>query len=295
MSTFLDAAVQVLEDSGEPLTAHEITKRAIAAAYLASSGATPSQTMKAKLSTDIVNRDEASAFMRTAPGQFGLRRWKRRGLREYIAERQTKSLLAEEALVFPAARLPAYAPGVGLWPISPSKGQELLDLCIPMPRWRAEQDQEVIQLVSGFVVQHAGRVLTYRRTRRLPESRLHGEFSAMFGGHLNPEDIPIWNIFQSENASFLDRELREELRLEPGRYSLSLRGVLYDNSRAVSRQHIAIVFDVDLEDPTYTVGERGFLQHDRFESWEEVGNRLDDFENWSRLLYQIYSKGGTSR
>ena len=71
----------------------------------------------------------------------------------------------------------------------------------------------------------------------------------------------------------MERELNEELRLRTT-YQLTLRGVLYDDARPVSRQHLAIVFDVDLTEPDYVVGERGFLQQDKFETWTEVGQRL---------------------
>ncbi len=292
MSKFLDAAYDVLRRADSPLNAREITARAMERGDIPSSGATPSQTMKSKLSTDIVRKRDQSPFMRTTVGKFALRAWKSRGEKEYVAERQTKSLLRENVLVLPALSLPSYAPCPGLWPISPERGLDLLAECTPMERWRAEGDVEVIQLVSGFVVQLDDRVLTYRRTKRLPESRLHGEYSALFGGHLNPEDIPLWNIFESGYASFLDRELNEELRLPPNTYDIRLRGMLYDDARPVSRQHLAIVFDVALRDPNYTVGERGFLQQDKFETWREVGDRLGDFENWSRLLYGIYSSEG---
>ncbi len=289
MSKFLEAAYRVLHETGLPLTVAEVTERALKLELIPSTGKTPGQTMKSKLSTDILYRRERSLFMRTDAGKFALRAWQAEGDKEYIADRYVKALLKEEAMVFPAPSLSSYVPAPGLWPISPKEGLRLIDECRPMERTLAEQDASVIQLVSGFVVQHEGRVLTYKRTKRLPESRLHGEYSVLFGGHLNPDDIsPLFNIFAPEHASLMERELNEELRLYTT-YSLSLRGVLYDDARPVSRQHLAIVFDVDLAEPHYVVGERGFLQQDKFESWAEIGERLGDFENWSQLLFRMYS------
>jgi predicted NUDIX family phosphoesterase len=88
----------------------------------------------------------------------------------------------------------------------------------------------------------------------------------------------------------MERELNEELRLRT-RYEIKLLGVLYDDARPVSRQHLAVVFDVRLEEPEYTVGERGFLQQDRFETWEQIGSRLNEFENWSQLVYRLHLEG----
>lgn len=289
MSKFLEAAHRVLSETGSPLSAGEITERALKLELIPRTGKTPSQTMKSKLSTEILRRREQSLFMRTDAGTFALREWQRDGDAEYVADRYVKALLKEEAMVFPASSLHSYVEGPGLWPILAEDGLRLIDECRPLERTIAEEDTSVIQLVSGFVVQHRRKVLTYKRTKRLPESRLHGEYSVLFGGHLNPDDIsPLFNIFAPEHARLMERELNEELSLHSA-YSLTLRGVLYDDKRPVSRQHVAIVFDVDLAEPDYLVGERGFLQQDKFETWAAVGERLTDFENWSQLLFQIYA------
>lgn len=289
MSAFLDAAYRVLLETGVPMSAGELAERALKLELIPSTGKTPENTMKSKLSTDILQRRQRSVFMRTASGKFALRAWTAEGDQEFVASRYVKALLKEDAMVFPSSVLSNYIPGPGLWNISPQDGLALIQQCYPMERTLAESDTTVIQLVSGFVVQFANTVLTYKRTRRLPESRLHGEYSLLFGGHLNPDDIsPLFNILAPEHARLMERELNEELRLHT-KYDLSLRGILYDDSRPVSRQHIAIVFDVVLSEPNYTVGERGFLQQDKFETWPAVGARLDEFENWSQLVYRIYS------
>jgi predicted NUDIX family phosphoesterase len=289
VSTFLDAAYRVLSEVGYPLTAVEITERALKLEIIPSTGKTPSQTMKSKLSTEILKRRERSPFMRTEAGKFALRIWQSGGDVEYVADRYVKALLREDAMVFPASSLSFYAPSPGLWELSPKQGERLIGECVPMNRALAEETLDVIQLVSGFIVQHRDQVLTYKRTKRLPEARLHGEYSVMFGGHLNPDDFsPMFNILDPNNASFMERELSEELRLKSS-YSMRSRGILFDDGRPVSKQHLAIVFDVYLAEPTYVVGERGFLQRDQFETWRQIGERLEQFENWSQLLYGIYS------
>jgi predicted NUDIX family phosphoesterase len=164
-----------------------------------------------------------------------------------------------------------------------------------MLRRDAESDPSVIQLVSAFILQWRDKWLTYKRTKRLPESRLHGEYSVNFGGHLTPSDLTetgdpslaasaLFNMFDPEDGRlFLSRELKEEVRLqyEP---RFRYRGVLYDDRREVSRQHLAIVYDVLLRDQNYKIGERGFLMDDKFESLEQIEGRIEEFENWSELL-----------
>ncbi len=289
MGRFLGAAYKVLAQDGSPLSAREITARALSQGLLETSGKTPWQTMKSKLSTEILKKREASPFMRTGQGTFGLRQWKG-SLNEFVADRYAKNLLEEEVVVFSASSLPKYLPGVGLHAIALQNGRELLDECRSMPRREAEEDLSVIQLVSVFIVRFGDQLLTYKRTKRLPESRLHGFYSLIFGGHLNPGDIPsLFNIFDPDDGrAFIDRELREEIKFpqDEGPPPLIYQGLLYDDSRPLSRQHLGIVYEVLPKSRRYEIGERGFLIDSKFESIEEILARRLDFENWSLLILE---------
>ena len=288
MAEFLKAAYEVLKARAEPLTAREITAIAREQQLLQTNGLTPWQTMKSKLSTNILRLGDRSQFMRAAQGQFALREWSGR-LPEHVADRYQKALFDEDIVVFPAESLPRYVPGVGIHAqVFDSDG--LLSECRPMRRREAEEDLSVIQLVSLFVVHHGERYLTYKRTRRLPESRLHGCYSIAFGGHLNPDDIrPLLNIFDpAMGGPLLERELGEELRLKVGDIlKITYRGLLYDDSRAVSRQHLGIAYDVYLRSEDFRIGERGFLMDAKFETLGQIFTRIGDFENWSQLIADV--------
>lgn len=277
MGRFLEAAYEVLREARSPLSAKDITSRALDQGLLQSQGKTPSQTMKSKLSTDILSRPETSAFMRTAQGAFALREWKG-NLEEFVADRYVKSLLDEQVVVFSASSLTKYIPGVGLHLLAIKNGRELIAECRSMPRREAEDDYSVIQLVSVFVVRCNDCYLTYKRTKRLPESRLHGFYSMIFGGHLNPEDIPsLFNIFDPvDGRVFIDRELREEIRFphDAGMPDLIYRGLLYDDSRLLSSQHLGIVYEVVLRSQSYEIGERGFLIDSKFETLDAIASRV---------------------
>ena len=163
-----------------------------------------------------------------------------------------------------------------------------------MCRRNAEEDASVIQLVSVFVVRHNNRYLTYKRTRRLPEARLHGCYSISFGGHLNPTDIcPLLNISDPTlGGALLIRELGEELRLRTGEIAeMSYRGLLYDDSRPVSRQHLGIVYNVTLRTGEFEIGERGFLMDPKFETLEQISDRIGEFENWSQIIFMAERAG----
>jgi predicted NUDIX family phosphoesterase len=287
MGMFLKAAYEVLDAARKPLTAREITLLACERGLLDSSGKTPWQTMKSKLSTNILAQGERSVFMRTAEGEFALREWKS-SYPEHIADRYQKALFDEDIVVFPAGSLRRYVPGVGLYNGKFDRAS-LLDECRPMRRRDAEEDFSVIQLVSVFIIRHADRYLTYKRTKRLPESRLHGVYSLGFGGHLNPSDLlPLLNIFDpAVGIPLLERELREEIKFDSlGPTAISYRGLLYDDSREVSKQHLGLAYQVLAGSDRFEIGERGFLIDAKYESLGEMQQRRQDFENWSVLLIE---------
>jgi predicted NUDIX family phosphoesterase len=285
MGKFLDSAYRVLTKEGKPLSAHDITSIAVEEKLLETEGATPWQTMKAKLSVDILHHGERSLFMRSDRGRFALREWSG-DYKEHIADRYQKALFDEDIVVFPANSLSMYIPGVGVHS-GPFDHDALLGECYPMRRREAESDLSVIQLISVFLVRFEGKLLTYKRSKRLPESRLHGYYSVAFGGHLNPDDVlHLFNIFDADQAhAWLVRELHEELRIKKGELSeIEYRGLLYDDSREVSKQHLGLVYDVRLASAEYQIGERGFLMDSKLETVDEMCLRIDDFENWSVLL-----------
>lgn len=270
------------------MSPNQIAEVAIREGHVETSGATPSQTFKAKLATDVQKRRQGSRFMRTAKNRFALREWSQHT--EYVADRFQKALLDEEIVVFPRELLGSFVPGPGLHNLSPDQAQDLLVALTPMQRREAEDDFGVIQLVSAFVVRIGNRIATYKRTRRLPESRLHRYHSLLFGGHLNPEDVPpLFSIFDPDYGSlYIQRELEEELRFSD-QPSMSFVGLIYDDRREVSLQHIGVLYDVKPSPTTkIEVGERGFLQDLRFETASEITARIGDFENWSELVLTRY-------
>ncbi len=284
MGDFLNAAYLILSENNKPLSAKEIVISAIEKGILKTKGKTPAQTMKSKLSCDILQNKTKTLFMRTEAGKFALREWKD-VFPEHLAPRFKKSLFDEDIIVFPASYLKRYISKVGLNVANVEAAKQLLLECTPMRRRLAEEDSTVIQLVSFYIVRYNNLYLTYKRTKRLPESRLHNYYSIGFGGHLNPDDnLPLFNLADPEQAiQFIHRELKEELILkkEP---SISFRGLIYDDSQEVSKLHLGLVYDVLLKTPDYNIGERGFLMDPKFETIDEIMKRLKDFENWSALI-----------
>ncbi len=291
--TFLDAACMVLKGYGQPLSVKDIATLAVNQGLIESSGDTPFKTFSSKLSGDILQKKNKSVFMRVAEGTFALREWADR-FSEYSAERYVKKLYDEEIAVFDSKKLSSIIKKNGLSYLSSDFSDLLREHIFPYKRANAEQTFDVVQLVSVFIVTFNKKLFTHMRSARLPESRLHGEYSLMLGGHLGMDDFSQvemqFESFSSEGAlvdGSLLRELSEELIIHSVP-EISRIGLLYDPSRNVSKQHLGLVYLVKLNDDSVHIGEKGFLMNPKFESIDEIMARRSDFENWSHILMDEY-------
>jgi predicted NUDIX family phosphoesterase len=285
-SQFLIAAQKALTEAGRPLSTSEIVHHALGRGFLTTNGHTPTKTMNARLSADILLHKAQSRFMRTGPGRFALRDWDQE-VSETIVPRRQLALIDEYILAFDASLLRKFASQEGL-SRNENTHHELLSSCFAIKRSEAETRFDIIQLISVYVVRFVRDVLSYKRTKRLPEGRLHDKYSCFFGGHLNEADLmPLFRFSDPEQALYLlDRELSEELRLERKPKEMRFKGLLYDPRTEVSKQHIGVVFCVDLEAPEFEIGERGFLTDAKFETVAQMRARIREFENWSEFLIE---------
>jgi predicted NUDIX family phosphoesterase len=285
-TTFLEAAYQVLQASGRPMTASEILHTARAAGLISSEGKTPLKSLNARLAVDILRYKSQSRFMRSDGSRYSLRDWSDT-VQERIVPRRTLALVDEDVLAFDAIRLRQFVPKDG-FKRDDETHQELLASCFPVKRAEAEKRYDIIQLISVYIVRNYQSFLTYKRSRRLPEGRLHDTYSCFFGGHLTAADLmPLFRFSDPEQALYLlDRELSEELRLANKPAAMNFRGLLYDPRTDVSKQHIGIVFCVDVRERGFTIGEKGFLTDAKFETVEQMRSRLTQFENWSEYLIE---------
>lgn len=72
MDKFRNAALIVLKKTRKPLHVKEITRIAIESGILETDGATPENTMIARLATDVKSKKDSSDFIKTAPATFAL-------------------------------------------------------------------------------------------------------------------------------------------------------------------------------------------------------------------------------
>lgn len=145
-----------------------------------------------------------------------------------------------------------------------------------MPRYEAEYNPTVKQLIPYIVINRGSRFLTTKRLAKSGEARLVDRCALGVGGHINPVDGSI------EDAA--RRELHEELYIA---HDLPMRflGIIYDTSNSVSQDHLGLFFlvsllpseycavkEVDKLDGKYlTINELLHLQDEgKLESWAEI-------------------------
>lgn len=95
--SFKEAALKILKDADEPLSAKEITKIAISEGLIETIGDTPEATMAAKLYTDI-NNNESSKLIKVGKGLFALKR-QRESAKSPLLAIQNQNELVQKNLI----------------------------------------------------------------------------------------------------------------------------------------------------------------------------------------------------
>jgi predicted NUDIX family phosphoesterase len=155
-------------------------------------------------------------------------------------------------------------------------------------RAAAEEDPSRKQVIPYGVVRRAGEVFTVERLRGGGERRLHGKISIGIGGHINPVEGPT--LRRGLLRSTLARELAEELDasgLQEGRPI----GFINDDTQAVGRVHLGVVFLVDMPpDGRASVRELDALRGG-FMPWPSLRPLRPRMETWSTFVHKAYEAG----
>lgn len=281
MTTGLLTAVEkLLLACGKPLTAKAIIKEFNDRGQVSPGGVTPWKTIGARLAVDI-RSNSASPFMRVGKGLYALRVWDDLIAIEVPPRRINP--LDEDILVLERSVLEELKTGKNSGRLFDIHYRDLLISARPLNRVKAEADITLVQLIPSFVVFAGNQVLSFKRTRKTPEQRLHDTYSIVFGGHLQAEDSPA--LFADDDAEverFLFRELHEELAFDPPMCRSSYVGVLHLEETAFEQQHAGIVFAVELEPKTAVTSlEPGYQSTLRFLSWEGILNAPVMEDRWS--------------
>lgn len=195
----------------------------------------------------------------------------------------------ELVLVVPTADLLDEVAGRSSWiGILPTGAERLADLIRRQgafhPRSEMETDESWKQVIPYPVLRDGDAWFLMRRTKAGGDARLHDRYSIGVGGHVNPGDGGL----DGDLGSALRREWLEELAVD---FLPDFRfvGLLNDDSTAVGRVHVGLVYEADAAGRTVAIRETDKLSG-AFVPAEEVEAVADRLETWSRLAFEFLAR-----
>lgn len=145
-----------------------------------------------------------------------------------------------------------------------------------------EEDPSYKQLISYCLLENENdEILVYQRLSGGEEERLHGQSSVGVGGHMN-------NVVGADSINEVlrvnaQRELNEEVGLSEDRsQNMEYIGFINDDTNAVGKVHIGVVFKIKVKSSDVEVRETDTLKIN-WVSQDEI-NDLNHFESWSALI-----------
>ncbi len=153
-----------------------------------------------------------------------------------------------------------------------------------MDRESAEDDPDFKQIIPYCIVAFGDEVFLMQRRRAGGEQRLHGLYSIGVGGHVEPQDHAPGEDLTAAVELGLTRELREEVCIQ-GTFERQRIGVLNDDSNAVGRVHLGVVYRLLLAHPTVRVAETEVLEGS-FVPRSDLQGLGGQLETWSRLVVE---------
>jgi len=295
MGKFLDLAETILSQEERPLTAREISDFARERQYLDfSDGATPFQTIKARISEDIKRYAEKSRFKRVGKGIFALRKFDEIEYKAIPYEKKIKP--KEDVLVFESNALDELGRFNGIKKKNFSRLLRYLlnkENTFFINRRHAEKDPKYKQILSYVLIKKDDKILRFvRGIYSNAHNMLKGRLCIGFGGHVQSSDF---NLFSSNDNGYMNsvkRELYEELNLPDNVVNeerLSVVGILNDDSSQVGKVHIAIVHLLDLTGVKSDVikGEKSINQL-MYIPIRDLGKDFSNYEYWSKLCIKEF-------
>jgi len=146
-----------------------------------------------------------------------------------------------------------------------------------LPRSVAEYNPAFKQIIPYLVFRYQDQYFLMQRRATSSETRLKNCFSFGIGGHIRAEDMQTASI-----ADWAQREFHEEVSYQ-GTLSISLLGVLNDDSNEVGKVHAGFVYLLEGNSPHITVKEE--LKSGSLKTLSECAEYYAQMESWSQLVF----------
>jgi len=148
-----------------------------------------------------------------------------------------------------------------------------------LPRPAMEVDEAYKQIIPYMVLVRGDEIFVMARSARAGESRLASKITIGIGGHVRQEDMQDDGL-----VGWGMREFVEEVALAGGLARVKIIGLLNDDSDAVGRVHLGVVFVLTAKDDAEaTIASE--LAWGRFMSREEAQAQRENMESWSRIVF----------
>jgi len=165
--------------------------------------------------------------------------------------------------------------------------ENILTYSLFIDRKNAENNRNWKQIIPYMVFRKAdGTILTYEKSKKSSEKRLHGFLSIGIGGHVNPCDYSV--IYGAV------REVKEEIGIDlsPQFFLDNLDNYsVIDIKGGVSAYHTGFCFIVDVEwfDPEKIKFSRE-VESIEWLTIQELNARKDILESWSNYILEMMQK-----
>jgi len=180
--------------------------------------------------------------------------------------------------------------------------KSVLSNCSFVPRWMAERDSSIVQLIPYVIcVTKDNKILSYRR-KGGGEGRLEGKRSIGIGGHINYADnlavnrnikTITWNTILFGAA----REVEEELGIDKTDIAKNLVevGLIYTpldgkdkcitySTPPVGAVHLGIIFILGIDDSVSVKDSEGLISP---KFLAKTPKNLNTYETWSKMILEV--------
>ncbi len=145
-----------------------------------------------------------------------------------------------------------------------------------MPRSSAEQDPSFKQIIPYLVFRYQDRYFLMQRRLDASEKRLQGCYSLGIGGHIRSDDMTTDSI-----SDWARREFYEEVDYA-GKVSISLLGVLNDDSNEVGKVHVGFIYLLEGDSSDIKVKEE--LRSGELVDISVCRQLYPEMETWSQIV-----------
>lgn len=175
---------------------------------------------------------------------------------------------------------------VGFRPYDEEYYQKILSGVRYVSRDDAETSDAWKQLIPYILIHNGTRHLVIKRLPRSGEKRLHNAYAFGVGGHINPVDSGSASEGNDVIERGMNRELNEEVWVKDLK-SIKPVGFIYDIEQDVSRHHLGVVYDAEIDSDQIEVLEPEKLEP-YFVERLELSKFIDGKENWAEIVYKEY-------